>query len=275
MHLIRMLCILLLILMPGYSNAKDVDQQGIVKAFEYAIEHCLNKARDPVFHQTPDIEGYLKEYRGKWQKRYLEIWDVTYNVEKTQSLISPYKGTIQGKSKWMISGPFDSKEEAINGPCNKGPIDYTLFHVIYGYQNGKWVLVSANQKDFERESSYPSWCEMTVEDWDDLQYLRSGMNRDHWELGFAFMGSDPKRHPSDIATKSSEDATIIMHEMAALAKLIDEYEQNGKPKDNEYDALKKKKAALMKEFETSVKALVDATKSQIEAVKKAVKALDE
>src|SRR5207245_3954459 len=63
------------------------------------------------------------------------------NVEKTESLVSPYLGTVEFPVTGSVSYPKNSKEEAFEATQFKG--SYSINHrLVYAYQNGQWVFKS-------------------------------------------------------------------------------------------------------------------------------------
>jgi hypothetical protein len=70
------------------------------------------------------------------------------NVEKTDSLVSPYVGTAEFPVTGSVSYPKNSKQEALENTQFKD--SYSIKHkLLYAYQNGAWVLKSEKCFDYD------------------------------------------------------------------------------------------------------------------------------
>jgi hypothetical protein len=138
----------------GYSLGEDKNEEKMIRSFKELIINAVT-----LVNSTVEVERYSSSFptqhlRGKWHKQLYKIWDISFDIQKTSSLIFPYKGIVTGKGKGVILAPFNSMQEAEAAfiddsmtfesyphPKDKYPLNgYAEFRLIYGYQNGMWLL---------------------------------------------------------------------------------------------------------------------------------------
>ncbi|MGB7911729.1 MAG: hypothetical protein WCF59_05840 [Desulfobaccales bacterium] len=103
------------------------------------------------------IEDDLATY--KWVAFYYEYDnEYAYNIEVSNSIVSPYVGTVTFYNREWEKGGM-SKESCLNAPWKlrheSSSGDTTIFKstLIYAYQEGQWVLV----KSPWRGNPLPTW----------------------------------------------------------------------------------------------------------------------
>jgi hypothetical protein len=127
-----------LLLSTSLASCKT-EAQNIVDAFKLKVDTDLQsrRIRKDVWPQTSN--DYQEA--GWYQERDEIPGSYSINVEKTESLVSPYLGTVEFPVTGSVSFPKNSKEEAANATEFKG--SYSISHrLIYSYQNEQWVFKS-------------------------------------------------------------------------------------------------------------------------------------
>jgi hypothetical protein len=128
------------------NQPEKTEAQRIVDAFREKVDADLqaHKGRKDVWPQAQ-----TKYEEAGW---YMEADELpssySINVEKTESLVSPYLGTAEFPVTGNVSYPKNSREEALEATQFKS--SYTINHRLqYAYQNGQWVLKSEKCFDYD------------------------------------------------------------------------------------------------------------------------------
>ena len=121
------------------KQPERTEAQKILDAFNEKVDADVrvHKSRKDVWSQTE-----TKYEEAGW---YMESDSLppahSINVEKTDSLVSPYVGTAEFPVTGAVSYPKNSREEALEATQFK--VSYSVNHRIqYAYQNEQWVLKS-------------------------------------------------------------------------------------------------------------------------------------
>lgn len=112
--------------------------------------------------------------KGKWTKVFAKYSDISYDVKKTDSVISPYEGIVTG----LVGGNEGNKEsdnpKEVEADINSTTIQPEYkFELRYAYQKGKWVLKSS------RIMADKEWHNL----WDDINDPSMGMIYSLWSQG--------------------------------------------------------------------------------------------
>jgi hypothetical protein len=130
---------------------------GIVWQIPPEISHdyyngMINLVDKDVFSDEEAIEmsEYIKSYRRKWGKKLYNIKNAEIDIIKTDSIITPYKGTVIGYGKELLLFPFETKDQAeeVSKSDDKvknfsDTIEYKKFKIEYTYKDNKWLLEKA------------------------------------------------------------------------------------------------------------------------------------
>jgi hypothetical protein len=84
----------------------------------------------------------------RWRRVFFFTSDVSFDVEKTDSLVSPYTAVLYFKHYWVPSDRLSRKQAEAFSRDQMGKC-WTLVHndrVLYAYQEGKWVVKSIQTK---------------------------------------------------------------------------------------------------------------------------------
>ncbi|HSP83784.1 MAG TPA: hypothetical protein VLN72_08620 [Gillisia sp.] len=102
------------------------------------------------YDNNPGVE--VKKLSGGWVKEYYRIeGNYSYDVQKTKSLVSLYKGICEFIIIRSFTDHHKSKEAAESDNDFSNSCEISHRH-IYLYQNGKWVVSERKNK-----SNYTSW----------------------------------------------------------------------------------------------------------------------
>ena len=114
----------------------------------------------------------FKSFQHKWAKKLYSIKDVSFDVKKTNSLVSPYTGIITGLGTEVIVFPFNTKKEAEEVTKNPEYIyeaKYTKFKIEYSYKENNWKLDRGYIKKYEKWKELPvkynTWDYNNYGDW--------------------------------------------------------------------------------------------------------------
>ena len=93
---------------------------------------------------------------GKWFRDISEIKTVSYDVQRTDSLVSPYMGIVTGYIRNARICCFDIKSEAEQALRDEILTEaWKKFKFTYAYQDSKWILNEA--KKFSVDQWWPLW----------------------------------------------------------------------------------------------------------------------
>lgn len=125
-------------------------EQEAIDSFKAMANNIVSEIQESYNHGAK-VE-YM-EYKPKfnigdyWYKYQMTNLKVEFEVQKTDSLISPYKGILelQADKIWYISkdnsaGHFATKEEAEKVNSSKYNPAYSVYRFTYMYQGDSWVL---------------------------------------------------------------------------------------------------------------------------------------
>jgi len=121
------------------EEPEKTEAQKIVDGFKQKVDGDLqnHKSSKDVWPQKSD------EYQeAGWLSEQDEVSpNYSVNVEKTDSLVSPYLGTVEFPVTGSRSHLQNSKEEALE--ATQVEKSYSVNHrLVYAYQNGQWVFKS-------------------------------------------------------------------------------------------------------------------------------------
>jgi hypothetical protein len=130
------------------KEPEKTEAEKIVDAFKGKVDADLKDKRS-----TKDVwpQTGSQYYEAGWYMEKDELpSSYSINVEKTESLVSPYLGTAEFSVTGNTSYAKNSKEEALDATQFKN--SYAIVHrLLYAYQNGSWVLKS--EKCFEYDGT--------------------------------------------------------------------------------------------------------------------------
>ena len=164
----------LLLVMP-YPSQAATDQE-IVASFQQFITEQLTPIYETYKGNHYSIIGphvYPDSKKQKWFKSKDDL-DKKYSldVEKTNSLVSPYIGTLVIKRNDFYSESFLSYESAEAATAIRHTNTRTYTFKI-AYQNGKWVLKQYGSQDTLFDNKFNGW---TDTDRSLSYYLNCGSN---------------------------------------------------------------------------------------------------
>lgn len=110
-----------------------------VKQFESRVTRCKT-AVDSKLEQVAYVEA-----QKKWVKRIQSPAKLSYDVTRTDSLVTPLKGVIEIFSKRSFQ-TFENEADAIAGNVDfrdRGTSE--LLKLEFGYRSGEWVFVRAGR----------------------------------------------------------------------------------------------------------------------------------
>src|SRR5579872_2113931 len=125
---------LLAILCITGTFAQEHGQAGIAESFKSYAKHFIATKRVDV--------TYDDEEHGGWQKlTVVPKADYKLELRSTDSLLSPYIGTIEYKTARCITAYWKTKAEAQK---DTACADQTIWQHrdIYAFQDGKWIVKS-------------------------------------------------------------------------------------------------------------------------------------
>lgn len=129
-----------------HSAPQKTEAEQLVDAFKAKVQADLlsHKSRKDVWPQT---ETEYEE--AGWYLVQVEVPDTfSMNVEKTDSIVSPYLGTAEFPVTGNVSYPRNSKDEALGATEFKS--HYAIQHrLTYAYQSGEWVFKSEQCYDYD------------------------------------------------------------------------------------------------------------------------------
>ena len=124
----------------SHVNANE-NVQNIVKEFEGIVNNAVKLSNS--------YSGFVAQidqgpYNRKWTRDIIQVKDVSYDVKKSDSLISPIIGVVTGECRSCPVGFFTTRQQAKNvSRSMAGNKQFYKFKIDYAYQDGKWVLKKA------------------------------------------------------------------------------------------------------------------------------------
>jgi hypothetical protein len=156
-----------------------------------ALSFTLNSSDDVV---TPfenllkkHFESYITNPRekisklgGGWVKEHYKLFgEYKYDVQQTNSLVTPYTAYCEFKLKRSMTSFHKTKEEA-NLDTIFTKSDLIIHKHYYSYQKGKWIVSKRTHKGYDG-----------IEDYDCKEVISEGENKGEtdlegcWELNFS------------------------------------------------------------------------------------------
>jgi len=129
--LLTVLVILILIIGHIGRIQAGAGVQEIISSFENLVkevEKTIKSFPETVVYRGPD-DGYRKEK--------IVFKSISYDIQKTDSLISPYKGIIEFETYWEFGPELYTASQAERSEPNKRVVHKN--QVVYSYQNDEWV----------------------------------------------------------------------------------------------------------------------------------------
>jgi len=83
---------------------------------------------------------YFNKHTKGWAKRKMSLDDIIYDVQKTNSLVTPYLGIVNFKVYLRQTPFFPTGEEAKASGSFGEADDGRACRATYGFQEGKWTL---------------------------------------------------------------------------------------------------------------------------------------
>lgn len=129
------------------------DEQHISASFDSLMAAEMSRYRS-VFTGKSRFSALTPPTGGKlWERLSFAVdsGSASFNLERTQSLTTPYIGTLSFNTTMWTSRADSSQTEALADTARIHP--YRSLHThIYGRQRGRWVLTSAKFRTERRDS---------------------------------------------------------------------------------------------------------------------------
>ena len=124
---------MVLLLFLNLTSIEAKSQVDVVSNFELQLENHFKSFKD-------NPRSRLVKLGGGWVREQFELnGEYKYDIQKTNSLISPYSAYCEFTLKRKFTEFHDSKEDAIIDLDYKKN-DLKLHKHFYSYQKGKWVI---------------------------------------------------------------------------------------------------------------------------------------
>ncbi len=126
---------------------KISEQDQAVSSFKQIVENYMKTYKQSKHEQVYHLEGSsVANIPEGWRKAYSELASDDYkvDVQKTDSLVSPYLGILEFDTKTYVSSSTYGSQEAAS-QATDFPSDSSLLHKhrhTYAYQEGQWVIQS-------------------------------------------------------------------------------------------------------------------------------------
>lgn len=142
---ILLVCLLLAFCVPAYA----MDDSQVVDSFRQYVQSNISLVEDSYKGNKYEVKYIKADYfSGAYWIKYATTLDPAYkiDVQKTNSLISPYVGTLEvDRNTVTYSGK--TKEDAINQIGTKySYVDNFKFTIAY--QGTGWVVTRATQRNY-------------------------------------------------------------------------------------------------------------------------------
>ena len=136
--------ILTLICLFCFSLNCFAGEQEAVDSFKTMTNNIVSEIQESYNHGAKVRYSHITN---QWYKYQVTNLQSAIDIQKTESLISPYKGILelQADKIWYISkdnsaGHFATKEEAEKVNSSKYNPAYSVYRFTYMYQGDSWVL---------------------------------------------------------------------------------------------------------------------------------------
>jgi len=159
--------ILLCAVFAGYAYAQQSDDAAARASFESLVKKLIDNGAET-------ISAPYKTEGGFRRKKWLKSDDVSYDIRKTDSIVSPYIAVLTMSADGCVTNPASSPDAIImEFTCKK--IDGSSVGIKgsvmkqkyqFAYQDGKWMLkntgsamtfLKAYNKKFGRYETYEEW----------------------------------------------------------------------------------------------------------------------
>jgi hypothetical protein len=111
----------------------------------------------------------------RWRRFFFWTTDLSYDVEKTTSLVSPYTAKLTF-TRYQIQSPRLRQHEAETYPEERcQTTTRTEYRVLYAYQEGHWVLKSILEKWAPSYEPTPTWRKVFSLTWPELDNAINGL----------------------------------------------------------------------------------------------------
>jgi len=127
------------------AGADSHEQEDPVASFKKTVESYLNG-----YKQTKHEKVYFiqSEYiPSGWRKAYSELVSDAYtmDVQKTDSLVSPYIGILEFNTRHYVSSPLATEQAVRSNAYFTDEYSVRKHRHMYAYQSGKWIVTSRKQ----------------------------------------------------------------------------------------------------------------------------------
>ncbi len=130
------LSLILFALLPFFASAAD----DPVAKFEKLILEAKNatNTNSPV---------YFNEYRQEWAKRRFSVTEITYDVKKTDSLVSPIIGLVTFQLRTIQTYLYPTKEQAdASSAFETKTIASYRISLTYSYKDNTWSFSEGSRE---------------------------------------------------------------------------------------------------------------------------------
>jgi hypothetical protein len=123
---------------PGIAFTQSEEakvKESFLQTIQKELESLQTWGADEREHPEKSIQHFNSD--GKWHAFYKEFTDYSYDIQKTNSIVSPYTGivTFKGQTFEKVGA---TKADCLNAPWRANhQVEPSLKYV---YQDGRWVL---------------------------------------------------------------------------------------------------------------------------------------
>jgi hypothetical protein len=137
------------------QTASSQSDSAIAADFEKRFMAALSRLRhryavNAIEQFGPDWK--YEPYRGKWIKRGCIIGQFSFDVQRTQSLVSPIVAVAEGPTESLATDVFDTRAEVESAPLHldgSSALADKLVRINYARRGGRWVLTGASYRNDE------------------------------------------------------------------------------------------------------------------------------
>ncbi|MBP2657786.1 MAG: hypothetical protein H6Q69_818 [Firmicutes bacterium] len=129
-----LLCLLFLLQTSAFAVP---DEEMAITSFKETIQKHLHSYQD-----DPRIIVFSVSTDTKWLKSKCDIpYDYSYDIQKTNSIITPYTGYLIYKMRVLTTDNQTTKEaaEACNTFNNNDDNLFIKYRILFSYQDNKWI----------------------------------------------------------------------------------------------------------------------------------------
>lgn len=129
----------------GQTGSTDKLQKSFIKT----IENELKRQRSLVLNAKQKPETEVKYVGDIWRVTYSDFSnEYSYDIQKTNSIISPYRGVVTFYYKDYVK-EGKTREECLRAPWRLW-FDHQRLVYIYAFQDGKWVYKDLQTPDIDK-----------------------------------------------------------------------------------------------------------------------------